>query len=364
MPSQLGADADVNEILEEEDNSTGNVSYPGLFPPITSVSLSAGGIPPERQDFNALFALIGEHLYYMQQGGYYAWVDGQSYGEGAILQRDDGRFVRSLVDNNTADPEPDGVNWEYVIDYDALEADNSALILVAKTLDKINGTSYTPSDAESSVDVVDALQSIYENTSRMAKTGAENIFTATNEFRGTLTAVTQADGDSSTNVATTEFVQNALSNLSLPVGTILAYQGSTVPDGYLLCNGSVFSKLNYPELYELLGTNTTPNLVNKFLMGSSAAGTSKSAGLPNLYGSFYYRRCDNATGAAVSWGQSGVFSHGTRSNSTHLTVDLATTVGSIYDLTYFVASDYNSIYGNSTTVQPPALTTLFIICAK
>ena len=362
MPAQLGYDADINEIAETVDASSGAVSYAELFGAINSVSLSAGGVPPSRQDFNALFALIGEHLYYMQQGGYYSYVDGQSYDEGAILQHEK-KFYRSLVDDNTTEPVNDGENWEYVIDYDALEADTSGLILVAKILDKINGSSYTPADAESSTDVMEALESIYANTSKMAKTGTENVFTSTNEFRGILTAVTQDDGDSSTNVATTEFVQNALADVSsLPVGTILAYQGSTVPDGFLLCNGSVFSKINYPELYELLGTNTTPNLVNKFLMGSSTAGTSKSAGLPNLYGTARFGEFDGDGTLLIS--TSGVFSRGATAGSGSYQATITTSVEKYSLYLYFDASDYNSIYGNSTTVQPPALTTLFIICAK
>ena len=37
-------------------------------------------------------------------------------------------------------------------------------------------------------------------------------------------------------------------------GQIFAYVGSTAPNGYLLCDGSIFSRSEYPDLFSVIGT--------------------------------------------------------------------------------------------------------------
>ena len=65
-----------------------------------------------------------------------------------------------------------------------------------------------------------------------------------------------------------------LTRLSLctnPAGTIIAYYGSTAPSGYLVCDGSKFDTNKYSKLYQILGKNTLPNLVDKFIYGGTSA---------------------------------------------------------------------------------------------
>lgn len=57
-----------------------------------------------------------------------------------------------------------------------------------------------------------------------------------------------ADEDDSTRLASTEWVRKLLKKI-LPKGTIAAYHGDSIPDGWALCNGE----------------NGTPNLVGKFI---------------------------------------------------------------------------------------------------
>lgn len=40
---------------------------------------------------------------------------------------------------------------------------------------------------------------------------------------------------------------------TLPVGSIIAYSSDTIPNGWLLCDGSSFSTTSYPELFEAIG---------------------------------------------------------------------------------------------------------------
>ena len=66
----------------------------------------------------------------------------------------------------------------------------------------------------------------------------------------------------------------------LPPGSILPFAGSTVPAGYLLCDGSELLRAQYPRLYEALGsawgsatgfTFTLPDLRGRFLRGVDGA---------------------------------------------------------------------------------------------
>lgn len=66
-----------------------------------------------------------------------------------------------------------------------------------------------------------------------------------------------------------------------PTGSIIAFAGNTLPDGYLLCDGSKVSRTTYKKLFDVIGTTygagdgtttfTLPNLIDRFLEGSSAA---------------------------------------------------------------------------------------------
>ena len=80
---------------------------------------------------------------------------------------------------------------------------------------------------------------------------------------GTPTAPTAGSGTNTTQVATTAFVQTALSG-AFSTGMIMMWSGTiaTIPTGWVLCNGS----------------NSTPDLRNKFVIGahSDTAGVAYS----------------------------------------------------------------------------------------
>jgi microcystin-dependent protein len=82
-----------------------------------------------------------------------------------------------------------------------------------------------------------------------------NSFTGTTNFTGATTAVTQATGDDSTLIATDQFVQNAIANVTvqIPVGTVAAYAGSTAPTGWVLCFGQGVSTSTFAKLFNVIG---------------------------------------------------------------------------------------------------------------
>lgn len=62
----------------------------------------------------------------------------------------------------------------------------------------------------------------------------------------------------------------------VPIGTVLPYVGKTAPLNYLLCDGSVYNKSDYPELYSLFlntsigitsSTFNVPNIKGRFILG-------------------------------------------------------------------------------------------------
>ena len=106
-------------------------------------------------------------------------------------------------------------------------------------------------------------------------------------------------------------------------------------------------------------TFNLPNLVDKFVEGSATAGTVKNAGLPNITGHVVpsgYRLTD-----AYVWGGDGALSN----YGTDTIKDMAgVSSTNVYNQPRGIsidASRSSSIYGNSTTVQPPALTMKYAI---
>ena len=161
-------------------------------------------------------------------------------------------------------------------------------------------------------------------------------------------------------------------------GVVLPYAGNTVPTGFLLCNGQAVSRTEYQNLFDAIGTtygegdgSTTfnlPNLKDKFVQGAgtNAVGTEMSAGLPNITGevgylksaeeSSYYNGINTKNGCFANSRQILTDPHATKLVSSKTQDDIGET-----GLIDFNASSSNSIYGNSNTVQPPAVAMNYII---
>ena len=145
---------------------------------------------------------------------------------------------------------------------------------------------------------------------------------------------------------------------SNPVGTIIAVAYTGVPEGYMHCNGAAVSRTTYANLFSKIGTtygagdgSTTfnlPNTVARFLEGGIGAGTYYEAGLPNITGNISAFK-SSISGAFVGSNNTNRYD-GWNDNKDEYAVS-----------TSFDASRSNSIYGASTTVQPPAMTVIYCI---
>lgn len=51
-----------------------------------------------------------------------------------------------------------------------------------------------------------------------------------------------------------------------PVGSILLWSKSTIPSGWLECNGTTYNTTTYPALFSVLGTNVLPDLKGRFVL--------------------------------------------------------------------------------------------------
>jgi len=165
----------------------------------------------------------------------------------------------------------------------------------------------------------------------------------------------------------TDQLLSAMKNLGktvVPIGTVVFYLGTTIPDGYLLCNGASLLRTEYPELFEVLGTKcgsvdsahfTLPDTHHRFLEGTttlSEVGSYIAAGLPNIKGSI-----NNADGG--NFVADGCFRSETTPNIGY-TITAEYTNGSSRQT--FIASRSNSTYSDSvSTVQVSAVFGQYLI---
>ena len=145
----------------------------------------------------------------------------------------------------------------------------------------------------------------------------------------------------------------------VPIGTIIAWASLHDPtDGvWLECDGRTCSE--YLELCGVLGTSTVPDFRNRFLEGSTTPRTVLEAGLPEISGTFgnhgHDQDGDNGRGGKRTSGAFKIIQSWCRPSAGRDSNGGNTVL--------FQASLSNSIYGRSSTVQPPAVTVRYLIKA-
>lgn len=148
-----------------------------------------------------------------------------------------------------------------------------------------------------------------------------------------------------------------------PSGTMIAFAGKSVPDGWLLCNGALVSRTTYAKLFAAIGTawgagdgSTTfklPDADGRVMQGvtdASKAGQYLKAGLPNIIGTF-------GAGYAKYVGCTGIFRLESRETAGGVT---QYSDSSAWKISANVQRQ-NSLFNDTQTVQPNAFQTLIII---
>ena len=69
-----------------------------------------------------------------------------------------------------------------------------------------------------------------------------------------------------------------IENNMVPSGAICAWYLPNPPAGWLVCNGMAFDAAEHPNLYEVLGTNFTPNFAGHYLVSSGDKGVVEAIG--------------------------------------------------------------------------------------
>ena len=139
------------------------------------------------------------------------------------------------------------------------------------------------------------------------------------------------------------------------IGMIFTAPVDYVPDDCLACDGYVLKIADYKKLYSIIKTKFNDgteandefripdyNITKLFLQAGSGAGTKIAAGLPNITGSFGIGDSSGTTTSGVFYTiASSRWSEGGGKAGSNPNVG-------------FNASRSSSIYGKSTTVQPPS----------
>lgn len=149
----------------------------------------------------------------------------------------------------------------------------------------------------------------------------------------------------------------------------IKYGGQFYGDGSIYSNfllaahpvGSIYQTISPENPAVTFGGGTWEKIAqDRVLMGASdthLAGTTVEAGLPNIKGSFEARphmSGNEFAGGSITGSDGKLFAHSIQtSNNINNSM---TETGNVYksDVVFFNASASNSIYGASTTVQPPA----------
>lgn len=149
---------------------------------------------------------------------------------------------------------------------------------------------------------------------------------------------------------------------AVPTGTMLPFAGTSIPSGYLLCNGATVSRTTYAALFKVIGTKwgagdgsktfQLPDVTDRVLEGTTdgtKVGTYLEAGLPNItgnHGSAGY--CGSNAGAfcVVYPRVTTAYNANNSQNNENMG---------------FNASRVSGIYGKSSSVQPSSCQIFIIV---
>lgn len=82
IPMPFAENGDKNTLPQ---TATSSASWNAGFPPITALPLGAGGVAPDRKDFNAAFYVLSAFAMFAQTGGVWTYSATQDYTPPAIV---------------------------------------------------------------------------------------------------------------------------------------------------------------------------------------------------------------------------------------------------------------------------------------
>jgi hypothetical protein len=305
---------DANTIPQSTPAGTGEASFEDGFPQITQVPIGAGGIAPDRKDFNGLFKILGDWIFFAQNGGLPSYSANFDYVVG-----------RYVVYNN--------------ILYKCIQANGASSTVVAPDSVSPLGSDYWK-DIENQEDTSTSLipNQIIQSPVPLTDANLHLLDGALLSGSGAYSAYVAMMGELyNTDPTATCWTDEATWQTSV---TTYGECGKFVYD-------SVNNTLRLPKLASFVQATTTANEL----------GTLVEAGAPNITG-----HAERSGGGSIS--EFSVFTSSTGaitfSTASHPGISGSTSVvgSNSFD---FDASLSNPIYGNSNTIQPQAIKYYFYI---
>lgn len=131
----LGSKADVRPLPDDTSATTGLASLQKLFQMINQIPLDVGGVAPGRLDFNALFKLLGDSIFYAMNGGLASYNQAYDYPPNRVVVYGNGLYKCIRANGPSASVVVPGTNdavWQKI----PTTSDVLALIPIATTLIK------------------------------------------------------------------------------------------------------------------------------------------------------------------------------------------------------------------------------------
>ncbi len=104
LKAPLVADGEKNILPETTPQGSNQFSLLGGFPTLTSLPVNAGGLPPKRLDFNAVFNLLSIHTFFLQSGNKYSWSSELDYSIGGVVLASNNSIYLCIKANGATPP--------------------------------------------------------------------------------------------------------------------------------------------------------------------------------------------------------------------------------------------------------------------
>lgn len=134
---------DANVIPQSTPVGTGEASFDDGFPQITQIPIGAGGIAPDRKDFNGLFKILGDWIFFNQNGGVSTYSENFDYVAGRVVSYN-GNIYKCIQANGVSStvvaPDSDTAYWQrldnFVRSVNGVNADESGNVTIDASSNK------------------------------------------------------------------------------------------------------------------------------------------------------------------------------------------------------------------------------------
>lgn len=304
---------------------------------------------PPIEEMNSISYVTTYQQAYLMQEGMPEWASTVTFYKGSLTKEVTStgfRIYCSLSDNNLGNALSDTSNWKKIMDSEDLYAFDSVVVKLSGN-QTIAGTKTfssspiapTPTSGDSSTKVATTAfvsDAIGDLSSNAVKTYGDQTISGIKTFNSSPILPTPSPEDNTQKGATTAFVKNNI-QFAMPTGAILPFAGTSAPTGFLMCDGTAVSRSTYSALFSVIGTafgsgdgSTTFNLPDYrdrtvFMRNDKAVGQTSLGSIPD------HRHQSWGVSGSTGWTGSGA-NNGTY-NTTYASADTSLFGSSLYSQT-------------------------------